>query len=340
LTLRRKLRSLAHVRALRLVGWCLLALAWGWAALALVLFPGWPVVARLGAGVAWLAGSAWAWRCLRPRAGVAALVGGIVFVRLVWMFNMPSDQRDWAPGLEHTVRVERDGEVITLHHVRHARYRTTDDFDVGWETRRYDLRDIRTVDFLVEPFGEWRGLAHTLLTFGFADGRHVAISVETRRERGETYSPLRGMFRHYELIYVVGDERDLIGLRANIRRDPVHLYPIRTTPEQARALFVDMLQRAEGLAVRPEFYHSIFSTCTTNLRRHADRLRPGGVRPHWRTVFPGYSDELALDLGLVDFAGTIDEARRRFLINERSAFLPEGADDAEGRAWSRQIRGR
>lgn len=321
-------------KALQNAGWTLLGLGWLWALLALALHPAWPAVGRGSAVAGWLAASAGLLRRTRGRWAVGGLVAGILGVGMLWTFIVPATQRDWSPDVARQATATFAGDSVTIHNVRHATYRTTADYDVTWEDRRYDLRQLQTVDFMVEPFSTWRGLAHTLVSFGFADGEHVAISVETRRERGETYSPLRGMFRHYELIYVIGDERDLIGLRANIRRDAVYLYPIRTTPAAARALFVAMLTRANRLATMPEFYHSLLNTCTSNIRRHVADLRADGLRPGWRTVFPGYADALAWELGLLDSDGSLPAARARFHINDRSAFTPT----TDGKAWSRQIR--
>jgi len=315
------------------VVWLLVGAVWCWGMAALSLFPGWPI------GVRWAVGSGWVgwavlvfWR-LRSPWRQTVLLAGAVLVWAGWSMIKPAIERDWLPDVARQATASFDGDFVTVHNVRNATYRSATGYDVTWEERRYNLRQLVRIDFMVEPFSEWRGLAHTLVTFGFADGEHVAISVETRKERGEHYSPFRGLLRHYELIYVVGDERDLIGLRANIRRDRVYLYPIRTTPDKARAMFMSMLQRANKLAVEPEFYDSIFSTCTSNIRRHAATLRADGLAPDWRTVFPGYADELAWQLGLIDFQGTLAQARQQFQINARSAF-----DAANGKTWSAQIR--
>ncbi len=313
--------------------WLLMGAIWLWALCALSLFPGWPAGARWAAGLGWVGLAVLVFWRLRSPWRQTALLSGTVLVWVLWNTNRAVLHREWLPDVARQATAAFDGDFITIRNVRNATYRTTTDFEVVWEERRYDLRQLRTIDFMVEPFSEWRALAHTLVTFGFADGEHVAISVETRKERGEQYSPLRGLLRHYELIYVIGDERDLIGLRANIRRDQVYLYPLRTTPDKARAMFVSMLQRANKLAGEPEFYNSVFSTCTSNIRRHASLLRSDGLAPDWRTVFPGYADALAWELGLIDFDGSIEQARQRFHINNRSAF---GA--ADGKAWSAQIR--
>jgi len=155
------------------------------------------------------------------------LIAGFLLVRGVWEFNRPSVDRDWTSINARTVSAEFDRESVRIRNVRSAVWRGENDFDLHWEDRAYDLARIRTVDFIVVPFGLGRTMAHTFLTFGSKDGEYVAISVEVRKERGETYSPVKGMFRHYEIIYVVGDETDLIALRTAIHREPVYLFPIK-----------------------------------------------------------------------------------------------------------------
>lgn len=220
----------------------------------------------------------------------------LLFVLLV----RPSNERDWNADQARMTTAEIVGDVVTIRNVRNATYRSTTDFDVHWETRRYDLSRLESVWFIVEPFADWRGPAHTFLSFGFDDGDHVAISVEIRKERGEAFSPLLGLLRQYEIAYVVGDERDLIGLRANHRKDDVFLYPVRATREQARALFVSMLERANRIAAEPEFYNTLTNTCTSNIVDHIESIAPGRVPWSYKTLLPAYSDDLAYDLGLID----------------------------------------
>lgn len=321
---------------LRFAGRALLAAGWAWAGLALFYFPDWGGGIRGAAVAVWLMGSVVLWRRLSSPRREAALALGVAAVALVFLATVrPRLDRGWTPDEARmpVIRFAPGGERVTIENLRHATYRTTADYDVEWYARTFDLARLSTLDFVVEPFASWRGPAHTFLTFGFADGEHVAVSVEIRKEKGESFSPWAGLFRHYEILYVLGDERDLIGLRANVRHDPVYVYPIHATPEQIRALFRSMLRRAQGLAVHPEFYNTLTSTCTTNIVRHVNELRDHPI-PWWdgRVILPGYSDELAFERGLIDFPGTLDQARRRFQINRRSAF---GAD---GPTWSRQIR--
>jgi hypothetical protein len=250
----------------------------------------------------------------------------------------PSGDRDWVPEQARMPVATMAGDGLRLVNVRNARYRSTSDFDLRWESREYRLDEVDSAWFIVEPFADWRGPAHTFVSFGFRDGRHLAISAEVRKEVGETYSPLAGLFRQYELMLVLGDERDLIGLRAAHRRDPVHLYRLRATPAQARALLLALLEKANALAERPAFYNTLSANCTTTIVDAVDALAPGTIPMSWRTRLPGYSDDLAFDLGLID----TDLPRDGYREVHRIDGLARDAEAAglEGKAYSAAIRSR
>lgn len=255
------------------------------------------------------------------RIGASLLCAWLIFVLIV----RPSNDRDWHADQTRLATADIAGDAVTIHDVRNATYRSTTDFDLRWETRRYDLSRLASVWFVVEPFADWRGPAHTFLSFGFDDGEYIAISVEIRKERGESFSPLRGLLRQYEIAYVIGDERDLIGLRANHRKDDVFLYPIRATHDQARALFVSMLERANRIAAEPEFYNTLSNTCTSNIVDHIESIAPGRVPWSYKTLLPAYSDDLAYDLGLID----TDLPRETYRAAHRINALAAAAADAD-----------
>ncbi len=209
----------------------------------------------------------------------------------------PSNQRDWSPDQAQLASAEILGDRLKLRNVRNARYRSTEDYDVRWEERILDL-------------------AHTFLSFGFRDGQYIAISAEIRRERGEAFSPLKGMLRQYELIYIVGDERDLIGLRANHRRDDVYLYPVRTTPASMRELLLSMLDRANALTAQPEFYNTLSNSCTSNIVDHIDQIAPGRVPFSMKLLLPAHADDYAFDLGLIDTRLPRETYREAHRIND------------------------
>jgi hypothetical protein len=191
--------------------------------------------------------------------------------------------------------------------------------------------------FMVERFGPHDemtpAIAHTLLSFGFG-GEYVAVSVEIRKERGESYSPWKGLLRQYELMYVVADERDVIGLRTNHRRDTVYLYPVRAPVEAMRRAFVEMLQRANQLAEAPEFYNTLTSTCTTNLVRHVNTIAPARIPPSYKVILPAYSDSLAYDLGLIPNGQPLEQVRAAHRIDALAQELGVRAD------FSRALRRR
>jgi hypothetical protein len=267
---------------------------------------------------------------MKKRAIAIAL---LIPVSIWWLLQRPSNQRDWTPDNARLAVAEFHGDSVVVNNVRNARYQSPERYQVRWERRAYDLRAVRRAWFLVEPFSrDWRGPAHTLVSFEFADGQYLAISAEIRKEKGENFSPLKGLLRRFEMIYVVADERDVIQLRTRFRRDPVYLYPIRAEPERVRAILVDMLGRANQMAAHPEWYNTLTNTCTTSLVRHMNRFAHKKVGFSWKVMFPGYSDRLAYDLGLIDTDLPFEQARQRFHINA----LADSAGDAPD--FSRRIR--
>ena len=259
--------------------------------------------------------------------GLAALVFAVVLLS-----RHPSNDRDWSLDQRELPVAAFAGDSVRVHNVRDIRYRSTTDYDVAYDDRSYDMRRLESVWFIVEPFSGMKGPAHTFVSFGFDDGRYVAISVEIRKEKGEHFSALKGALRNYELTYVVGDERDLIKLRSNYRRDSVYLYRTVATPAKARALFVSMLSRANQLRAHPEFYNTLTSTCTTNIVRHVNEISPKRVPMSVKVLLPAYADELAYKVGLLDTTVPFETLRARAKINERALRYADSA------AFSRLIR--
>lgn len=226
-----------------------------------------------------------------------------------------SNDRDWSPEQAMTARAEFKGSRVTIRDIRNFRHTGKGEYEADYYDKKFHLNDIRSVDFLVVPFPAMPEMAHTMLSFGFADGEHVAVSVEARREKGETFDPVRGLMDRYELIYVVGDERDLIQLRTNAWLNNVYLYRSRATPEQARKMFVDVMNRVNQLAERPEFYNTLTNNCTTNIVEHVNHLLPGRVPLDQRILLNGRSDRLAYDLGLLEADGSFDQLKAQSRIN-------------------------
>lgn len=258
------------------------------------------------------------WKQFRRLLG-AVLLALVAIVAGRFLFLRPLLDREWK--VEHALLPEIvvDGSSVLVKHVRAFRYRTADDFDVRYVDRRYDLDALDSVWFVLSPFRQdWRGPAHSFLSFGFGDSVYVAVSVEARKEVGESYSVWRGLLNSYELLYVIGEETDLVALRAVHWQDDVFVYPIETSKDQIRALFLDMMERAQSLGERPEFYNTVWNNCTTNLYDHVETLAPDAWSWDWRLLLPGYSDQLPYDRGLLATDLPLDQARVRFRVNTRA----------------------
>jgi hypothetical protein len=231
----------------------------------------------------------------------------------------PSNFRNWTPEQAVLPYAEFDGNRVTVHNVRNCQYFADDTYLVDYYDKSFDVAAIRGVDFLMVPFEGMPSLAHTMLSFELAgpDGQpqYVAVSVETRKEKDETYAAWKGSARQYELMYVVADERDVIKQRSNFRHEDVYLYNTTATPDVAQKLFVDGMGRVNELASRPEFYDTITNNCTTNIVRHIDRVRPNRISYDLRMLLPGLSDKLAYDQGLLVPYGTFEQTKQRAYVN-------------------------
>ncbi|CAN5160236.1 hypothetical protein BH23GEM2_BH23GEM2_13110 [soil metagenome] len=250
---------------------------------------------------------------------MALLLAAVAFGAAALTSVEPSGERDWISQQAVLPSVAFDGDSVHIRKVRNFSYTGESEFTRGYYDRSYDLSKLESAWFVLTPFyGWWRGPGHTLVSFGFSDSTFLAISVEARRENGEEYGPLKGLFRKYELMYVIGDERDLIGLRGRFGTYPVYLYPIRGEPARMRQVFVEMLTRAEQLHGRPEFYNTLTNNCTSNVVAHVNGVARGRVPGGIKTILPGYTDEVAHRLGLIDTELDIEKARLRFAVNERA----------------------
>ena len=228
----------------------------------------------------------------------------------------PSNQGKWSPNQAVLPWAEFDDNLVTVHNVRNTIYRTADDYTVQHYDKTYDLDQIASADFVMVPLRFVPGGAHTFVSFGFENDDYVAISVEVRREKGEIFSPIKSMADPYEIMYVVGDERDLIQLRSIHWLDDVYMYQSTASRQQVRDMFVDMLKRANKLRDDPEFYDLVRNNCTTNIVRHVNRVTPGRVPYGYQVLFPAYSDRLAYHLNLIEVDGNFARTKQQARINE------------------------
>lgn len=269
---------------------------------------------------------------MTTRTILLSCLGVLLFVIVGWLLVQPSNERNWAIDQVTLSRAEIDGNLITVRDIRNFTYESTSSYNPSFYDKTFDLRKIVRVWYVVEPFPSLPGAAHTLLSFEFENDEFLAISIEIRKEKGEMFSPVKGMFKQYELMYVAGDERDLIKLRSNYRKDDVYVYPARASKAAVQELFLSMVTRMNELAVRPEFYNTVTNTCMTNIVAHINQISSTKIPIVPEIVLPAESDRVAYEMGLIDTELSFDDARARFKINERAE---KYADDPE---FSRRIR--
>ncbi len=252
----------------------------------------------------------------------------IVWAGLVvwWSTIPPSNQRDWQPEVAVLPQATVDGDRVTLHNIRNFDYRSATDFTPRYYDKTFDLKQLDSVD-LISSYWAGDAIAHLFLSFGFGARDYVAVSVETRKERTEAYSSIKGFFKQYELIYVVADERDLIGVRTTHRQpqEDVYLYRLRLPLAQPRRLFMDYVRRINALAAQPAFYNTLTTNCTTNILLHA-RASGGQARYNWKVLLSGYTAEYAYEMGRLDTRLPFADLRRRSHINPRAQAANEAPD--------------
>lgn len=302
-------------RCLLVLGFLIALLALAWGALALH-FAAPPALARV-LPIAWCVGGLAVLFLVRPRPrALLAFAIGFAALLLWWHRLAPRNDRDWQADVAHPPTGEVHGDFLTVHNVRNFDYRSDTDFRPSWETRTYDLSRLRGADLILSHWGS-PAIAHTIVSWDFGGDEHLAISIETRKEKGESYSAVAGFFKQYELYYVAADERDVIRVRTNVRGEDTYLYRLRAPLPGVRALLLDYVARMNALAAQPVFYDAATQNCTTTIRMHTRHV--GSARPwDWRMLVNGYLDEYLYEQEVIDTSLPFPELEARSYISERA----------------------
>ena len=252
---------------------------------------------------------------------LAIALGAFVVVAGWWLTLKPSNDRAWQPDVSQTAWAEINGDEVTIHNVRNCDYRTDTDFTPHWETRTVRLSQITGMDVAINYWGSpW--ISHPIVSFQFSDALPLCFSIETRKTIGQKYSALAGLYRQYTLIYVVADERDVIRLRTNYRREDVYLYRTLASPAQARERFLEYIKAMNMLHEHPRWYNEVTANCTTSIRtqRSVNERAPWD----WRMLINGKADELLYERHAIATGGLpFSELKQRSLIDARA----RAADD-------------
>lgn len=251
----------------------------------------------------------------------------IIFFVSVNIFTKPLNDRDWNNDQKVLPTVLVKDNIVEIKNIRDFRYASTTSYTENFYDKKYDLDKIKRVWYIVEPFSGIPGSAHTFLSFEFEDNVFVSVSVEIRKEKGESFHPVKGLLNQYEIMYVWADEKDVIDLRINHRKDQVFLYPMKAGPEKTRELFLSIVDRTNKLYSVPEFYNTLFNTCTTNIVKHVNLISPKTIPSIDTSVFfPENSDLLAYDLGLIDTDLPKESIRDKFNVNKKGEMFKDDED--------------
>jgi hypothetical protein len=282
------------------------------------------------AGVALVAGGlAVLW--WRRRAAFWGLLLATVAVSAVWYGSIrPSNDRVWAPDVEFGVTGTLAGDVVTLYHVRDFDWSTPETFTGGWETREYRLSQLTSVDLISSVWAN-PAIAHTLMSFGFADGTHVVFSAEIRKQKGEAFTALGGFFRKFDLVLIAADERDILRLRTDVRREMVSLYRLTAPQELMQRMFLNYVTLGNDLAAHPRFYNTATTNCTTVIWQMAREVDPG-LPFDYRVALSGWIAGYLQSIGLLPADVPLE------VIEAEARVPPVGPAGNDSAAFSARLR--
>ena len=237
------------------------------------------------------------------RSQILLIHGAVFLVALLWWFNIqPSNDRNWQADVGKLAYASIEGDLVTVHNIRNFSYRSEFEYVPGYYVKTFDLNKLEGVDLFAVY---WMGpaIAHIIMSFDFGKNNHLAVSIEARKEEAEGYSTIKGFFRQYELMYIVADERDVIGLRTNYRKDPpehVYRYRVKAPIEAGKRLFMRYIDHINELNKKPAFYNSLLHNCTTTIWLNSREVNPDNIPFSWKILLSGYVPEYLYETDRLD----------------------------------------
>jgi hypothetical protein len=263
---------------------------------------------------------------LRPRWRAKMVIVVMILLVMTWWFTLqPRQYREWKTEVALIPHAVIEGDIVTIHNVRNFDYRTETDFTPRYDLRRLDLKNLKGVDVFINYWGS-PYMAHPIVSYDFGKDGRVCFSIETRPEKGEAYSALGGLYRQFELTYVVADERDVIRVRSNYRKgEDVYLYRLKAP--LVKESFMEYIRTINELHETPRWYNAITNNCTTAIRhqRAANERAPWD----WRMLVNGFGDELLYERKGIDTSLPFAELKKLSHINDRAKAADQDPDFSE-----------
>ncbi|MDP3330730.1 MAG: DUF4105 domain-containing protein [Methylococcaceae bacterium] len=257
------------------------------------------------------------------------IVYAVLFVAILnwWFAISPSNERQWQPDLAKLPYATFDGDLVTVHDIRNFDYRSEFDYTPAYYSKTFDINKLDGIDLFAVY---WMGpaIAHTIVSFNFGDKDHLAVSIEARKELNEGYSTIKGFFRQYELTYIVADERDVIRLRTNYRKDPiedVYLYSLKGPQENARRLFLEYIEQINELHDKPAFYNTLLDNCTTAIWLNT-RVNQDHLPFSWKILLSGYVPEYLYQSGRLNTQLAFEQLQQQAHINSVAHSVDQSPD--------------
>ena len=260
-------------------------------------------------------------------------VAVFAIVLLWWLGISPSNNRDWQTDVSELPYATIDGSKVTVHNIRNFDYRSEFDYTPAYYDKTFDVNKLNGVDLFAFY---WMGpaIAHTILSFDFADQGSLAVSIETRKQKNEEYSTIKGFFRQYELIYIVADERDVVRLRTNYRNNPPeegYLYTVLGSKANGQRLFFDYIKTINELHDSPTFYNTLLDNCTIAIWFRT-LVNEKHLPFSWKILLSGYVPQYLYESKRIDQQLAFAALQQQAHINKRAQATDKAAD------FSKQIR--
>jgi len=266
-----------------------------------------------------------------------AIFGGLLLLGIWLFFQKASHDREWEVGQERLAHFVFDGDNFKVENYRNFDWRKDENGEaqltlggclvddelaqkgICYEERNYKISDIETVNVIISHFDDYEGMAHIFISFVMKEGENIVISMETRRELGEDFSPWLGMLRQFEIVYVVGSESDIIGLRTGVRGERVYVYPTIANEDKAQQLFLALAKEINAIYEKPKMYHTLTSNCTNEITKRVEEISTLDFPLTWKTIFPGFFDEILYEMKVIPSDKPFEEIKRQYKIDNTTA---------------------